>query len=129
MSFDRPPDFPILANVWIETTSIPPFAPIDYATLASVSPLPAGTWITATSGVRIYATDIIRMPKDRLLTDNFSQRRGSSIFPASLIEAPADSMNYYWVLWTHIVGRGFPNEFRRAYCFRVAPNFYGPSPP
>lgn len=129
MSFDRPPDFPILVNVWIESETIPPFTPVDYTSPASVSPLPAGTWIEAAIGVRSDATDIIRMPKDTLLTDNFSQRRGSSIFPASVIEAPAGSMNYYWVLWTHIVGRGFPNEFRRAYCFRFDPNFYGPAPP
>lgn len=129
MGFTSPPTFPVRCRVWISQTAAPPVGPPDYSSFCSVSPSRPSTWTIAETIQGYLATDIIRMPADNLLTDSFPVSAGTTGFPCSVIEAPSFSGNYYAVIWTHIVGRGFPNEFRRAICTRAVANFSGPFPP
>lgn len=129
MSFSSPPEFPIPCRVWLNQSGPTPAGPADYSSTCSVSPSKPADWARAEALVGLLATDIIRMPKDDLLIDNTGAGIGANLYPCSIIEAPSRSGNFYSVIWTHIVGRGFPNEFRRAVCYRAVPNFSGPFPP
>lgn len=129
MSLLSPPSFPVPCRVWISQSGPHPAGLHDYTSRCSVSPLSPADWLKTENLIGLFGTDIIRMPGGDLLTDNLSAGPGVSIYPCSIIEAPSLSGNFYSVLWTHIVGRNFPNQFRRAICYRAVPNFGGIDPP
>jgi hypothetical protein len=112
MAFSGPPQFPIVASLFpLEDDPLHPSGPA-YLITCSCAPLPAATYTFQNVLFPVLIDTIIRVAKDVLIIDHYEATLPQSISPCSVLEIPAGSGNFYAAVYSHIVGRGFPNEFR-----------------
>lgn len=123
------PEMPLVVGVWVDSEVLAPTVPPTYLTVASISPIRIEDFFRVELPVQARIDTIIRLPKDALLKDISGILGGPFEAPYCIIEGQDAPGTFYQVIITHRVGRGFPNEFRRAYCIRVNATWDGGSPP
>ena len=107
------PAMPLMANVWRSLGTGKNYAAPDLTVPCNLSPGSRDARIPfATGGVILVPDyDYLLVPA---LTDIRASWNGNF---NDLVECPAGSKRFYWVSMVADVGKGFPNEYRRAILF------------
>jgi hypothetical protein len=111
----RVPAFPLTVNVWRAATGTG--NPPDVVTVGNLA---WGQRKTTSTGIPLdsYPDQLLSYLLIPPLTDI---RDSYSPGGADVVEVPAGSLRYYQVVQVDDVGKGFPNEFRFAVIFKLAP--------
>lgn len=123
MSYVYPP-MPLLANLWYEEGDLPPTHPADEIVRCSISPIRPEDYFRQTQVASpAPGTHIIRTAPNPNIGDRWDPPSPTSVDFGSVFEVPIGSGHFYWVLWYHEVGAGFPNHHARIYALRTASLF------
>ena len=111
----RPPTFPLLCNIWTAglDAGLPPNPPPTLSLVPCALVVPrVVAWLTATSPQPVIAS--IRLPKGTDVRPPHTLGVGGDV-----VECPAGSGRFYGVRLVDDAHKGFPNEYRVAYCFQL----------
>jgi hypothetical protein len=120
----RPPVYNQLCNLWHQSDYSPPTATPSQSNVPCAGRLATIREMTQLVYALGYATDVvIGVPSATIVYDvrSINPHVGAGFPPVdlSLVEYPAGTGNFFFVMDVLTVGRGYVNEHKNLYCSRL----------